>query len=53
MVVFQVDLFSSTAGEEGTQTEGALPRGPKQLEAEVVQSVATCLTTQPCNIAKR
>lgn len=52
MVVFQVDLFPSTAGEE-TMPTGDHAEGTKQMEAEVVQHVAKCLTSKPCNIVKR
>lgn len=32
---------------------GTLAEGTKQMEAEVVQCVAKCLTSKPCNIVKR
>lgn len=60
MPVFQVNHFSSTAGEQEVQMRGSLAQGTKQLEAEVVQRVTICLTNKtylvavkPCNIVKR
>lgn len=51
--MFQVNHFSSTAGEEDVQTRGSLAQRTKRLEAEVVQRVTNCLTTKPCLVTAK